>query len=764
VDLFNGLNEAQRTAVEHIDGPLLVLAGPGSGKTRVVTTRVANLLNHGIHAEEILALTFTNKAAQEMQSRVSALSPGSFVWVSTFHRFCSQMLRRYADTVGLGQNFTIFDTDDSLAALKSVIERESIDVGRYTPRQLARVISNAKNDLVSAEQLAEMARSGLDAVAAEVFPHYQNRLLHSNAVDFDDLLIHVATMLRDNDGLREQLDARYRYILVDEYQDTNLAQYAIVRSLSILHPNLAVTGDPDQSIYAWRGANINNILEFERDYPQVAVVRLEQNYRSTQNILRVADSLIAHNVQRKAKSLFTENEEGSRVNVTEVEDGEAEANGIAQTIAAAVRNGEGTYRDCAILFRVNALSRNLEHALQLHGVPYQIINGVEFYKRKEIKDVLAYLHLINNPRNDVGLQRIINTPPRGIGKKTIGRLQDFARQHQMSLLEATGAPDLHASMSTRPAKALQKFHAEVQEMMHYACEPLSELVNAVLKLSGYRDQLEGSTVEEDRQRLANIEELQTAARAFDEAHPEEPTLEAFLEQAALVNETDAFESDSDRVTLMSLHAAKGLEFPRVFVIAVEQGIMPHERSSESPEQLEEERRLLFVGITRAKTDLHLSFTHHRDYRGRRRRSIASPFFMELDPEAAKFESQVAFETRALDESRRAQHPEYDESCQLEEYEPPPRTPQLRDPVALPPVMTAAELATDAATESIPVEVDDFSEGMLVTHPQYGPGQMTSLSGRGDKATCKVQFFQTAEEVTFRLKFSPLRPLRGTNRT
>ena len=545
---------------------------------------------------------------------------------------------------------------------------------------------------------------------------------------------------------------------MDEYQDTNLAQYAIVRALSIQHPNLEVTGDPDQSIYAWRGANINNILEFERDYPDVVVVRLEQNYRSTQNILRVADSLIAHNHHRKPKSLFTENAAGPRVRVTEFEDGIAEAHCIAGEIARAVRNGQLGYRDCAVLFRVNALSRNLEHALQQAGVPYQIVNGVEFYQRKEIKDVLAYLHLINNPSNDVAFLRVVNTPPRGIGKKSLGILQDCARQHQLPLLKVLAQPELVSPISQRPRKSLLEFADQMGRLRELATDSLVELVECVLVESGYRQRLEGSHLEEDRQRLANIEELKTAARSYDETFPGGGALEEFLEQSSLVNDTDTWDQDFDRVTLMSLHAAKGLEFRSVHVMAVEQGILPHERSQDDPFQLEEERRLLFVGITRGKEQLHLSFTHHRDYRGRRRRSIASPFFMEFDPEAVRYESQVDFATVAADQ-RQAERAGYDETCQLDDYQ--PANISHEPPVSAAAVMTAADLLPPDASADVPPDPTDFQEGMLVRHPEYGPGQLTSLSGSGEKATGKVQFFQTGTERTFRLMYSPLRPLKPT---
>ncbi|NQT37188.1 MAG: UvrD-helicase domain-containing protein, partial [Planctomycetes bacterium] len=413
--LCNGLTPAQREAVEHIDGPLLILAGPGSGKTRVVTHRIARLLDHGVPQHQILALTFTNKAADEMAQRVQALAPDTEVWLGTFHRFCARLLRKYAQFVGLEANYTIYDTSDSRRTVKRALAAAKVPLGTFTPQSIAASISWAKNNLITAEQYEAKPGHALGIATEHIYPVYQALLSKSNAVDFDDLLLHIATILRQNDQLRRDLDRRYRYILVDEYQDTNLAQYTIARALSIDYPNLAVTGDPDQSIYGWRGANLNNILEFERDYPKVRVVRLERNYRSTKRILRVADALIAHNVRRKQKDLFTENGEGSPVRLITYPTQKLEAESIAARIADQIGSGRRRPRDFAIFYRVNALSRSLEFALRNEGVPYQMVNGLEFFQRAEIKDILAYLHLLNNPRDDVALLRVINKPARGIG-------------------------------------------------------------------------------------------------------------------------------------------------------------------------------------------------------------------------------------------------------------------------------------------------------------------------------------------------------------
>ncbi|MEX0979086.1 MAG: UvrD-helicase domain-containing protein, partial [Pirellulales bacterium] len=470
--LLDSLTPAQCQAVEHIDGPLLILAGPGSGKTRVITHRIANLLAHGVPARQIVALTFTNKAADEMRSRIEALAPGEPVWMSTFHRFCSRLLRQYAPCVGLSENFTIYDTADSRQVLKRTLAELRLDAVVYTPERIAAAISWAKNNLLLPADYQPRPGNPLGKIVERVYPAYQARLLASAAVDFDDLLLHVASLLRENPETRAVLDERFRYILVDEYQDTNLAQYTIVRALSIDAPNLAVTGDPDQSIYGWRGANLSNILDFENDYPDVRVVKLERNYRSTKSILRVADHLISYNQRRKKKGLYTENDEGQSVRLVHYLNQQVEAESIAATIANEVRGGRRRPRDFAIFYRVNALSRSLESALRDQGVPYQMVNGVEFYQRREIKDVLAYLQLVNNPRDDVAFLRVINNPPRAIGKSTIARLAEHAGRHGLSLLDAARESGLVESLNKRAAVAVARFVAIYDRLSLLAAAPV----------------------------------------------------------------------------------------------------------------------------------------------------------------------------------------------------------------------------------------------------------------------------------------------------
>ncbi len=746
--LLDGLTEAQREAVVHFEGPLLILAGPGSGKTRVVTHRVAWLLAQGVPGHQVLALTFTNKAADEMSRRIERLANDPTVWVGTFHRFCARLLRKYASLVGLQENYTIYDVADSVRALREAIGRLKIDVERYSPESLAKAISWAKNALIEPNEYQPRPGNLLSPVVRDLYPAYQQQLRTSNAADFDDLLLHVATLLRDNPEVRAGLDERYRFVLVDEYQDTNLAQYAIARALSIDYPNLAVTGDPDQSIYGWRGANLNNILEFERDYPEVHVVRLEQNYRSTERILRVAAELIAHNIRRKEKGLFTENGQGSPVRLVTYATHKDEAEGIAARIAADIHNGGRRPRDFAIFYRVNALSRALEFALRDLGVPYQMVNGLEFFQRQEIKDILAYLHLLNNPRDGVALQRVINTPTRGIGKTTVGRLSEYAARHGLPLLEAARQASRITAIGPRPAALLGRFVALVDRLSAAVGGPVEELLGLVLSETGYQKQLNDSQAEEDLQRLANIEELLTVARDFDERRGGTGQLEAFLEETCLVNDTDAWETDADRVTLMTLHASKGLEFPVVYVTAVEEGLLPHERSREHPEQWEEERRLLFVGITRAQQELQLSLARYRDFRGQRKSTIPSSFLMELP------RMEMDLESPAVEEFG----PSWVEEERQEV--------SARSKVAATPswssgtirLTTAAALANGGQPTAVDTEV--FRQGMWVVHTTFGLGQIIALSGSAAGRRATVDFPPPAGRQRLLLADGALQPVSG----
>ncbi|HEX4143268.1 MAG TPA: UvrD-helicase domain-containing protein [Pirellulales bacterium] len=776
--LLDSLTPPQREAVEHREGALLILAGPGSGKTRVITHRIARLLHHGIPARQILALTFTNKAADEMRQRVERLAPGEPVWMSTFHRFCSRLLRQHAALVGLSENFTIYDTSDSRQLLRRVLDEAGVDPAHYTPDRIAHALSWAKNNLISAAEYTPRSGHPLGHIIQRVYPLYAERLLRANAVDFDDLLLHVAVLLRGSPETRSTLDARYRYILVDEYQDTNLAQYSIVRALSIDYPNLAVTGDPDQSIYGWRGANLKNILDFEQDFAEVRVVKLERNYRSTKAILRAADALIGHNRRRKQKSLYTENAEGAPVSLIAYVNGQDEADLIAERMADDIRAGKRRPRDFAIFYRVNALSRSLEFALRQHGIPYQMVNGLEFYQRKEIKDVLAYLRLINNPRDDNALLRIINTPARSIGKSTIDRLLAHAHDKRLPLLDAARESGLIESLAKRAAVAVARFVAMIDRLMLVAGTPVEEILGHVLTESGYRALLEQSEDEEDQERLANLEELLTAARQFDEQHAGQNGLEGFLEEASLVADVDAWDADTDRVTLMTLHASKGLEFPVVFIIALEEGLIPHERSRADDEAVEEERRLLFVGMTRAKDELQLSLGQYREFRGQRRMTIPSPFLLELPRDELRmigFGPQTAADYRArmmadqLDAIDEAVEPEHLDADALEFDLHDIHADVVHAPDALSApdaalsqqptltLATAAELHEAAPQAIAPVSPDDFAQGMVVRHPEYGLGKIIALSGAGPRRLATVAFASSAGQKKFVLSQSQLRP-------
>jgi DNA helicase-2/ATP-dependent DNA helicase PcrA len=620
---------------------------------------------------------------------------------------------------------------------------------------------------------------------AEVYPAYQERLLASSAVDFDDLLLHLAQLLYDHAEIRAELDARYRYVLVDEYQDTNRAQYVILRALSTDYPNLAVTGDPDQSIYGWRGADLNNILEFEHDYPNVRVVRLEQNYRSTKRILMVADALIGQNLRRKKKALWTENDEGAAVRLAAYVDQDHEANDIAQQIRAAVDEGRRKPSEFAIFYRVNALSRALEKALHAAGVPYQMVRGQEFYSRKEIKDVLAYCQLINNPRDDMAFERTVNTPPRGIGHKTIERLSEFAYRHGMPLLEAARSAYQVESLSKAAVAKVAIYVDIVDRIAAVAHGDVEEVVGTVLEASGYRAALLGSDDEQDQNRLANIEELLTDARQFDEANAGGGRLEEYLERTWLVNETDDWDNETDKATLMTLHAAKGLEFPVVFIVAVEDGVLPHERVGQHPDELEEERRLAFVGITRAKEELQLSYAVTRDYRGARRHTIPSSFLMEMPrDEMEMVDAASAHDVRSLDPWAEPDEDGDDdpwEDWQLEDISVDSADGEHAKSgigVVAASITTAAALERSGAAAGVPSDAPDtaklsagetahshprvspdvFKQGMTVTHPEYGPGKIVALSGIGKNRRATIQFATVGQKKII-LAHSAVRPVR-----
>ena len=623
------LNPAQREAVLATEGPLLVVAGAGSGKTRVLTYRVAHLINAcGVKPNEILAITFTNKAAGEMRERLEDLlgSVARSIWILTFHAACGRILRREAQRLGYRSNFTIYDQADQVRLTKACLEELDRDPKRFVPRGIHAQISAAKNQLVTPEEYAERVSSFHDQTVAEVYDLYQKRLIASNAVDFDDLLMLTVQVLESFPEARERWQKAFRYILVDEYQDTNHAQYRLLQLLAEKHRNVCAVGDPDQSIYAFRGADIRNILEFERDFGETKTIALEQNYRSTNTILESANAVISNNRERKPKNLWSELGEGEPVRVLEVEDEHSEARFVAAEIALLVEeayNGS----EIAVFYRTNAQSRVLEDVLVRQGVGYQVIGGPRFYERAEVKDVVAYLQAIDNPYDAVSLQRIANRPRRGIGDASLARLQTYADAHGISLWEALGHAE-PAGIAAAPLRAVGQLHSLLQSLQAGALElEVPEVIERVLERSGYMDALRAERTIEAQGRMENLQELVSAAQEY-QATAAEPSLSGFLQEISLYSDQDAIRGEQSLVTLMTLHNAKGLEFRAVFMIGLEEGIFPHARSIEE-QGLEEERRLAYVGMTRAKERLVLTHASARSLYGSRSYNLPSRFLDEL---------------------------------------------------------------------------------------------------------------------------------------
>jgi DNA helicase-2/ATP-dependent DNA helicase PcrA len=623
------LNPAQREGALATEGPLLVVAGAGSGKTRVLTYRVAHLIHAcGVKPNEILAITFTNKAAGEMRERLEdLLGPvARSIWILTFHAACGRILRREAPRLGYRTNFTIYDQADQVRLTKACLEELERDPKRFVPRGIHAQISAAKNQLVTPAEYAERVASFYDQTVAEVYDLYQRRLFASNAVDFDDLLMLTVQVLERFPEARERWQKAFRYILVDEYQDTNHAQYRLLQLLAEKHRNVCAVGDPDQSIYAFRGADIRNILEFERDFGETRTVALEQNYRSTNSILQAANSLIEHNRERKPKNLWSELGEGEPVRVLEVEDEHAEARFVAAEIALLVEQGWSS-SEIAVFYRTNAQSRVLEDVLVRQGVAYQVIGGPRFYERAEVKDVMAYLQAIDNPYDSVSLQRIANRPRRGIGDASLARLQAHADAHGISLWEALGQAE-EAGIAAAPLRAVQQFHGLLQSLQAGALElEVPEVVERVLERSGYMEALRAERTIEAQGRMENLQELVGVAQEYQHT-AEEPSLSGFLQEISLYSDQDAIRGEQSLVTLMTLHNAKGLEFRAVFMIGLEEGIFPHARSIEE-QGLEEERRLAYVGMTRAKEQLVLTHASARSLWGSRSYNLPSRFLDEL---------------------------------------------------------------------------------------------------------------------------------------
>ena len=633
--LLTGLNKEQQQAVQHTEGPLLILAGAGSGKTKVLTVRIAHLLAQGVNPYEILAITFTNKAAKEMKSRVEGLvgDVANRIWLSTFHSFCAKFLRFELDNfLGYNSNFTIYDTSDSQAVIKAALKALNLDDKYYSVGAMIGAISDAKNKLLFASDFRKQARDFYQQKVADVYEYYERELRKNNALDFDDLLLVAVKLLQSNEAVLDKYSKRFRYVMIDEYQDTNHAQYLLAKLLASHWKNIAVVGDADQSIYAWRGADIQNILDFEKDYPNCTSIKLEQNYRSTKIILDAANAVIENNEGRPKKNLWTDKTEGAKIQHFTAQSEHEEAAFIGDTIAKKHDIHGVPYGDMAILYRTNAQSRVLEEALIKRALPYTMVGGTKFYDRKEIKDVLAYLRVLYNPFDDLSLLRIINVPKRSIGATTVAKLQDYARANGTSLFMTLTQLHLVDTIKGKTKEKLEEFGILIFTLVaEMEDKTVLDILESILDRTGYLAQLEESTDPQDQARAENIGELLSVAKDFQDTNPT-GTVEDFLEQVALVNDVDSFEQEESKVTLMTLHAAKGLEFPIVFLGGLEEGLFPHSRTLMNPEEIEEERRLAYVGITRAEKELYISNATTRTVFGRTSSYLPSRFIDEIPEE------------------------------------------------------------------------------------------------------------------------------------
>lgn len=641
MSIYDTLNEQQKEAVLHTEGPLLILAGAGSGKTRVLTHRIAYLIEEkGINPWNILAITFTNKAAGEMRERVDNLVGfgSESIWVSTFHSMCVRILRRYIDLLGFDTNFTIYDTDDQKTLMKDICKLLQIDTKLFRERSLLAAISQAKNELVTPEEFRIQAQGDFSRQKiASVYEEYEKQMRANNALDFDDLLVKAVQLFQTQADVLDYYQERFRYIMVDEYQDTNTVQFELVRLLSAKYRNLCVVGDDDQSIYKFRGANIRNILDFEQVFPDAKVIKLEQNYRSTSNILNAANAVIRHNHGRKDKTLWTDNGEGDKINVRQFDTAFDEAEYIVGDIRERVESGKAAYNDHAILYRTNAQSRMFEEKFVTANIPYKIVGGINFYARREIKDLLAYLKTIDNGRDDLAVRRIINVPKRGIGLTSINRVQEYAFGREIGFYEALRAVDLIPNIG-RGASKLESFVALIEHFKTDAKElTISELMQEILEETGYIESLKEEGSEEAESRIENIDELISKITAYEETcgdRDEPATLNGFLEEVALVADIDSLDESNDYVVLMTLHSAKGLEFPHVYLAGMEDGIFPSYMTitADDPEEVEEERRLCYVGITRAEEELTLTCARRRMIRGETQYNKMSRFLKEIPME------------------------------------------------------------------------------------------------------------------------------------
>jgi DNA helicase-2/ATP-dependent DNA helicase PcrA len=725
------LTASQQKAVFHRDGPLLVIAGPGSGKTRVITFRIAALIDSGVPPQNICAITFTNKAAEEMRQRAVSLGSSAGAHISTFHSLCVRILRRYAANTDITPNFSIYDDSNQSKCVKQAIVDCNLNTTDFSPARTLDAISTLKNKLIDADAFALQADDFFSKTLSKIYSRYQQILKDLNAVDFDDLLMKAAFLLENNPAVREELGNRYKYLLIDEYQDTNHAQYRIAKALASAHNNICATGDPDQSIYRWRGADIRNILDFERDWPNAVVVRLEENFRSAPCILEVADRLIANNQSRKEKRLIATRPPAGKVVIEPYEDEVEEALGVAENIRRLVDEGT-SLSNIAIFYRVNAQSRAIEEAFIRSKIPYQIVRGVEFYNRKEIRDLLAYLKVFVNPADRVALLRIINTPIRGIGKTTIDKLQNFAARRNIGLYEAIKHISKILSISKTTAAKLTAFLAMIegfkkQVPLDNGVSPnhkssVASLAELVFSESGLEKSLAAEGAE-GKDAIANIESLISAAARYDQ-ETENPSLVDYLQQIALFSDADAYNASVERVALMTLHSAKGLEFDNVFIVGVEEGLLPHERSVDNSDETEEERRLFFVGITRAKVNLFIAFAKYRQIRGQTLRTIPSQFLFELGLSFSESANVTPADTFVI------------------------------------PAQAGIQFSNDSdeghvvKNSQFSIPNSQFRAGDIVVHKKFGIGTVKDFADMGDNSVVTVAF-NTGQTKTLMTKFAKL---------
>ena len=753
--ILQGLNPAQQEAVQAIDGPVLIIAGPGSGKTRVLTHRIAYLLATGkARSYQVLALTFTNKAAREMKERVHKLvgaEAARGMWMGTFHSMFARLLRIEGDHLGFTSDFSIYDTDDTERLLRSLMERHHIDPKQFRARSLRGLISSAKNQMVSPEAYTRVAATLAQEKAALLYGPYQQALRRANAIDFDDLLLHPIKLFEQEPEILKKYQQRWTHLHIDEYQDTNRAQYTLTKMLAAQHKNICVVGDDAQSIYAFRGADIGNILSFQRDYPKAAVVRLEQNYRSTKNILRLADSIIKHNKDQLEKELWTDNHEGDYVVLMEALSEKDEAQKAERAIRDLHLREGYPYRNFAILYRTNAQSRSLEEALRRGGIPYRVIAGMSFYQRKEIKDALAYLRLLVNPNDIASLRRVINYPARGIGLKTQEVIFDYAQREMLGPWQAIERVE-QIGLSARAQNAVAGFRFLIaKHASKAASHPADEVARALIQETDILQDLRKENTPEGLMRWENVQELINAIAEFTEGAGEEGTLSGFLQDVSLLTDADTEDTDTNRVTLMTLHASKGLEFSVVFIAGLEEGLFPLSMATQDRKDLEEERRLFYVGATRAQERLYLAYARTRYRYGEQMACIPSRFLDEIDPEVVRTEAGLSFQTR----TDRFQAPAADTSSydrvDPHYYRKNLRGGSKRERTA--PRRSAPEpggrrvVYDEGAAEIVP--------GIRVEHSIFGEGKVIAMEGRGEQVKAVV-FFQEVGQKKLMLRFAKLR--------